>query len=43
MRVDLVIECLAEGNYVFCSLVSGQGLVVVVEPKMDLVEKVEAR
>lgn len=41
MSVDLVVECFAESNCVFGSLVGGRR--VVLEPKMDLVEKVEAQ
>jgi len=43
MLVDLVVECFAESNSVFASLVGGRRVVVVVEPKTNLVEKVEAR
>jgi hypothetical protein len=42
MRVDLIVECLAEGNCVFSSLVGGHRLIVVVEPEMELIKKVEA-
>jgi len=43
MLVDLVVECFAESNSVFAGLVGGRRVVVVVEPKTNLVEKVEAR
>jgi len=43
MRVDLVVERLAEGNGVFSSLVGGCRLVVVVEPEMEFVKKMKAR
>jgi hypothetical protein len=43
MGVDLVVECLAESDRVGGSLVGGKRLIMVVEPEMELIERVEAR
>ena len=41
MRVNLIVECLAEGDCVFSALVCGRRLVV--EPEMEFVKKMKAR
>ena len=43
MRVDLVVECLAEDNYIFGILAGECGMVVVVEPEMEFIKKVKTR
>jgi len=43
MRVDLVVECFAEGDCVLGSLFGRHLLIVVVEPEMELIKKVETR
>jgi hypothetical protein len=43
MRVDFIVECLGERDCVFGTLAGRQRLTVVVEPEMELIEKVEAR
>ena len=43
MRVDLVVECFAEGNCIFCIPVGEYGLVVVVEPEVEFIKKVKTR
>jgi len=43
MGVDLVVECFAERDCVLGSVVYGHRLITVVEPKMNLVKKVQTR
>jgi len=43
MGVNLVVECFAEGNCIFGILVGQHGLIAVVKPKVELVEKVKTR
>ena len=43
MRVDLVVEGLAEDNYIFGILAREYGVVVVVEPELEFIKKVKTR
>jgi hypothetical protein len=41
MGVDLTIECLTEGDCIFGGIAGGQ--VMLVEPEVELIKKMEAR